>query len=112
MPSVRVELSHGAVGEIADVNSCAHDLLNTLFPDKAAEEWKDAVKKITTQAKRLRSQQKSKLGEYLVKYVTMSSENIETEGRVTTCYTTQCRATRCWESKMRHCKRRYSQTSL
>ena len=39
MPSVRVELSHGAVGEIADMYSCAHDLLNTLFPDNSAEEW-------------------------------------------------------------------------
>ena len=78
--SVRLELSHGAVGEIADMYSCAHDLLNALFPDKSAEEWKDVVKKITTQAKRLRSKQKAKLGEYLVKTVTMSSENIETEG--------------------------------
>ena len=78
--SVRLELSHGAVGEIADMYSCAHYLLNALFPDKSAEEWKDAVKKITTQAKRLRSKQKAKLGEYLVKTVTMSSENIETEG--------------------------------
>ena len=78
MPSVRVELSHGAVGEIADMYSCAHDLLNTLFPDNSAEEWKLVVKK--TQAKRLRSKQKAKLGNYLVTTVTMSSENIETGG--------------------------------
>ena len=45
MPSVRLDLSRGAVGEIADVYSCAHDLLNTLFMDKSAEEWKDVVKK-------------------------------------------------------------------
>ena len=77
MPSVRLELSHGAVGEIADMYSCAHDLLNALFPDKSAEEWKLVIKK--PQAKRLRSKQKTKLGEYLVKTVTMSSENIETE---------------------------------
>ena len=58
MPSVRLELSHGAVGEIADMYSCAHDLLNALFPDKSAEEWKLVIKK--TQAKRLRSKQKTK----------------------------------------------------
>ena len=80
MPYVRLDLSHGAVGEIADMYSCAHDLLNALFLDKAAEEWKDVLKKTTTQAKRLSSKQKTKLGEYLVKTVTMSSENIETEG--------------------------------
>ena len=36
MPSVRLGLSHGAVGEIADVYSCAHDLRNYLLTDKSA----------------------------------------------------------------------------
>ena len=40
MPSVRLDRSHGAVGEIADVHRCTHDLLNSLFPDKSAEDWK------------------------------------------------------------------------
>ena len=63
MPSVRLDLSHGAVEEIADVYGCTHDILHSFFPDMSAEDWKDVVKKITTQTK-----------------MTMSTDNIETEG--------------------------------
>ena len=79
MPSVRLDLSHGAVGEMADVYSCTHSILNCLFPDKSADDWKDVVKKITTQIKRLKSKKKAKLGEYLVQKVTVSTDIVELE---------------------------------
>ena len=80
MPSVRLDLSHGAVGEMADMYSCTHCILNCLFPDKSADDWKDVVKKITTQIKRLKSKKKAKLGEYLVQKVTVSTDSVEAEG--------------------------------
>ena len=82
MPSVRHDLSHGAVGEMADVYSCTHSILNCLFPDKSADDWKDVVKKITTQIKRLKSKKNAKPGEYLVQKVTLtvSTDGVEAEG--------------------------------
>ena len=59
MPSVRLDLSHDAVGEMADMYSSTHGILNCLFPDKPADDWKDVVKKITTQIKGLKSKKKA-----------------------------------------------------
>ena len=81
MPSVRLDICHGAVVELVQVYGNAHNILHCLFPDMSTQDWKAIGHKVTMQTKRLKAKNNTKLGEYLVKKV----GEVEKEGQGKAC---------------------------
>ena len=76
IPSVRGELGNGAILELAALYVPAHEILNCLFPDISADDWKVRINKIRVQKTRLKSKNITKLGEYLVEKVTVEGVSV------------------------------------